>query len=71
MISLQTEEERLANSAQTKLFFGDVSDMWLHRRLVDPASNFPRPIMIGKRRYWKIGDLRQWRDAQPRKAAAA
>jgi hypothetical protein len=38
--------------------------MWLHRRLADPDSGFPAPVVIANRRFWKLGDLRAWRDAQ-------
>jgi hypothetical protein len=41
--------------------------MWLPRRLRTDHS-FPRPIPIAKRFYWRLGDLRYWRDQQPRLA---
>jgi hypothetical protein len=39
------------------------SDMWLHRRLHDD-SRFPRPIYIGRDRYWRLSDLLAWERAQ-------
>jgi predicted DNA-binding transcriptional regulator AlpA len=38
--------------------YGDVSDMWLHRRLRD--SDFPKPLVINGRRFWRISDLEAW-----------
>ena len=40
---------------------GDVSDMWLWRRLNDDPS-FPRPIYIGRRRFWREADVLAWLD---------
>lgn len=39
---------------------GGVSDMTLHRWLKDPEKGFPRPIYIGKRRYWREADVIAW-----------
>jgi len=33
----------------------NVSSMTLHRWLSDPALGFPRPVVIQKRRYFRIG----------------
>jgi predicted DNA-binding transcriptional regulator AlpA len=48
---------------------GGVSDMTLHRWLKDPDKEFPRPIYIGKRRYWREADVIAWLDAQAVTAA--
>ena len=45
-----------------------VSDMWLHRRLHD-GSGFPKPLVINKRRFWKLADLRAWEMRQGEKVA--
>ncbi len=42
---------------QVRVRFGNVSDVTLHRWLKDPAKEFPRPIYIGERRYWKLADI--------------
>lgn len=47
---------------------GGVSDMWLWRRLNEPGSDFPRPTVIGRRRFWREAEILSWLDAQ---AAAA
>lgn len=48
---------------------GGVSDMTLWRWLNDPALNFPKPIYIGRRRYWREADVSAWLDAQGEVAA--
>ena len=40
--------------------YGDASQMWLWRRLNDPKSDFPQPILIGERRYWRLSELVWW-----------
>lgn len=54
-----TYNEQLITSAAVKARFGGVSAMWIYRRLAtDPT--FPKPIYIGRRRYWRLGDLVAW-----------
>lgn len=43
---------------------GGVSDMSLHRWLNNPELNFPKPIFIGRRRYWHEAKIVQWLDAR-------
>lgn len=50
---------------------GGVSDMTLHRWLKDPEKAFPRPIYIGKRRYWREAEIIVWLDAQGEQRGAA
>lgn len=47
-----------------KRLLGGISDMTLHRWLHDESLNFPRPVYIARRRYWKIADVLAWLDAQ-------
>jgi hypothetical protein len=44
---------------QTRARYGNVSDMWLHRRLHDD-SGFPQPVTICGRRFWRLSDLTTW-----------
>jgi predicted DNA-binding transcriptional regulator AlpA len=48
---------------------GGVSDMTIWRWLNDPALNFPKPIYIARRRYWKEAEVTAWLDAQAEVAA--
>lgn len=43
---------------------GGISDMSLWRWLNDEELGFPRPIMIGRRRYWREADVLAWLDEQ-------
>jgi predicted DNA-binding transcriptional regulator AlpA len=54
--------------------YGGVSHMWIERRLQDDPD-FPKPVYIGRLRYWRIADLEQYERAaakrnRPRRAAA-
>lgn len=49
---------------------GGVSAMTLWRWLNDPEKRFPKPIYIGRRRYWREADVIAWLDAQEGEGAA-
>lgn len=40
--------------------FGDISDMTLWRWLGNPALAFPKPLVINRRRYWRLADIEAW-----------
>lgn len=61
--------KRWLNSAAVRARYGDVSDMWLWRRLHDD-SGFPQPMVIRRRRHWDEEELDIW-DALQRRAKAA
>jgi predicted DNA-binding transcriptional regulator AlpA len=56
--------EVMLTAKQVRTRYGNVSDMAIWRWLQDEQLNFPRPLMINKRRYWKLSDLGQWEAAQ-------
>lgn len=41
-----------------------ITDVTLWRWLRDPKLNFPPPIKINRRRYWKISVLQEWEKSQ-------
>ena len=43
--------------------------MTLWRKLNAEESDFPKPIYIGRVRYWKESDVLAWLDAQSQTAA--
>jgi predicted DNA-binding transcriptional regulator AlpA len=45
---------------QARARYGGISDMTLWRWLRDPALNFPRPITINRRRFWREESLLEW-----------
>jgi hypothetical protein len=55
----EENEDRFLSSSQVRHRYGDRSDMWLYRRSKD-KSGFPQPIIINKRRFWKLSDLVAW-----------
>jgi len=57
-------------AAQVKARYGHCSDMWLWRRMHEPGSTFPRPILIQRRRFWRLNDLIRWEMAHVQKASA-
>lgn len=58
------------NKTQVCELCGGVSDMSLHRWLNNPKLNFPKPIYISRRRYWREADVIAWLEAQPQKEVA-
>lgn len=60
---------KLITAAAVRDALGGVSDMTLWRWLNDPALNFPKPIYIARRRYWREADVSEWLDAQAEVAA--
>jgi predicted DNA-binding transcriptional regulator AlpA len=51
-------DEVFRTSADIRRRYG-VSDMWIFRRLADDPE-FPKPIVVKRRRYWKLSDLLRW-----------
>ena len=58
-------------AAKLRARFGNISDMTLWRWLHDPALNFPQPIWINGRRYWRESEILAWEQSRPRKQEAA
>ena len=63
-------EHKLISAAAVRELCGGVSDMTLWRWLADPELDFPKPVYIGKRRYWRCADLIAWIEARASEAAA-
>jgi predicted DNA-binding transcriptional regulator AlpA len=60
-------EERYIGTAALRRRYGNVSHMWVERRIkLDPA--FPRPVKFGRLRFWKLSELESWERS---KAAAS
>ena len=53
-------ENKLISANAVRELCGGVSDMALWRWLHHPELNFPKPIYIGRRRYWREADLAAW-----------
>jgi len=62
--------EKRIQAAAVRALCGDVSDMTIWRWLNDPAMDFPKPVYIGNRRYWREAEIIAWLDAQTERGAA-
>ncbi|MFE3837904.1 helix-turn-helix transcriptional regulator [Pseudogemmobacter sonorensis] len=50
----------LITAATVRALCGGVADMTLWRWLNDPRMSFPRPVYIGKRRYFRRDEVIRW-----------
>ncbi|KRS18229.1 helix-turn-helix transcriptional regulator [Roseovarius indicus] len=64
-----TENEKRIQAAKVLALCGDISQMTLWRWMRDPALNFPKPVYIGNRRYWREADVIEWLESQNTEAA--
>ena len=55
---------RRVPAATVQQLCGGVSGMTLWRWLNNPVLNFPKPMYIGRRRYWREADIIAWLDAR-------
>lgn len=54
---MSNTDDVFLSARQVRNRFGGISDMALHRWLHDDRIGFPKPIVIGTRRFWKLEDL--------------
>jgi predicted DNA-binding transcriptional regulator AlpA len=54
------DDDVLLTAAQTRSRVGGVSAMCIWRWMRDARVQFPAPLKINKRNYWRLGDLRRW-----------
>lgn len=64
------EQKLIPATPLRETLLGGVSDMTLHRWLHREDLDFPKPIYIGRRRYWRESEVLAWLDAQAEKGAA-
>jgi predicted DNA-binding transcriptional regulator AlpA len=70
-MSNQIETEDIYLSAnQVRRRYGNISDMALWRWLRDPEVDFPKPIVISGRRYFRLTDLQEFEIRAARRAVA-
>ena len=56
---MDPNEEALLPARKTQQRY-DIADRTLDRWLAAPALNFPRPVVINRRRYFRIRELQAW-----------
>jgi predicted DNA-binding transcriptional regulator AlpA len=54
------DDDLFLTSRQTRARVGGVSAMCIWRWIRDPRVQFPAPVKINHRSYWRLGDLRRW-----------
>ena len=54
--------EVFLRTKQLRARYGNVSHMWVERRLAADSS-FPKPIKMGRLRFWKLSELEAWEAA--------
>ncbi len=54
------DDDVLLTSAQTRARVGGVTTMCIWRWMRDQRVQFPAPVKINSRNYWRLGDLRRW-----------
>lgn len=59
MIDSNTDGERLLPIRQLLSRYS-VSDRTIDRWLADPRVGFPQPIVIQRRRFWRLADIEQF-----------
>lgn len=47
-----------------------ISQMTLWRWVADDSMGFPKPVYLGRYRYWRIADIEAWEAAQETRGAA-
>ncbi|WP_085308300.1 helix-turn-helix transcriptional regulator [Planktotalea arctica] len=62
-------QHRLIGASTVRAMFDGVSDMTLWRWLKDTKLNFPKPIYMQRRRFWREAELIEWINNRPRELA--
>jgi len=60
MYAEPSDTSKLIGAAPLRELLGDISDMTLWRWLGRSDLNFPQPIVISRRRYWRKSDIDGW-----------
>ena len=55
---------------QVRARYGGCSHMFIERRLANDPT-FPRPVFLGRMRFWKLADLEEWEKAQAARSEKA
>ena len=61
---------KLSNDPEARISLAGVqeiypaSDVTIWRKLNDPQAGFPKPVYVGRIRYWKRSEIVEWLEAQ-------
>ena len=62
-------DQRRITANAVRHMCGGISDMSLWRWLKDGEMNFPKPLFINGRRYWREADVAAWLETRSQEAA--
>ena len=54
----------LITASELRSLLGGISDMTLWRWLADDQMNFPRPLVLRRRRYWRKSEVMAFQNRQ-------
>jgi hypothetical protein len=58
-----TGDDVCLDAMQVRVRYGGRSDMWIWR-LLENDPDFPRPLVIRNRRYWRLSELTKWEETK-------
>jgi len=67
---MASDPTHLLTAKQVRARFGNISDMTLWRWLADESLGFPRPVVIQKRRYFRVAEIEEFETRQAAARAA-
>lgn len=59
-----TEDDQMVGTKTVRERYNNACSRTVDRWINDPELGFPKPTMINGRRYWRLGELRQWERAR-------
>ncbi|WP_369720052.1 helix-turn-helix transcriptional regulator [Bradyrhizobium sp. LLZ17] len=65
-----TTSDLYLKTRQVQHRYGGCSHMFIERRLKNDPT-FPRPVFMGRLRFWKLSELEQWEQASVERAEKA
>ena len=56
----ESDDEAMIGSQKATARYNHKCRLTLYRWMRDEKLNFPQPVKINRRWYWKLGELRAW-----------
>jgi hypothetical protein len=67
---MESDDDQMVGTETVRARYGDRCARTIDRWIIDREMGFPKPTMIKKRRFWRLGDLRQWERRQAVRSVA-
>ena len=65
------EKAEYIGARRVRQRYDNISDMTLWRWIRDPDMGFPKPVYLGRYRFWRVADLQRWEAEQARRGKDA